>query len=109
VLTRAPDFAAPGIEVVGSWEEALEAARADPELVVIGGAEVYRLAFPHADRIHLTRVHADVDGDTFFPEPDAGEWHEVHREEHPADARHAHAMSFIELARGTAKGPRENV
>jgi dihydrofolate reductase len=70
-----------------------------PELMVIGGAEVFRLAMPHLDFLHLTRVHTRVEGDVYLPPLAAGEWREVRREEHPADDRNAIAMSFIEMER----------
>ena len=99
VLSRARDWARPGATVVRSLEEALERAGAVPELVVIGGAEVYRLALPHAQRIYLTRVHAEIPGDTVLPPLDATAWRETEREFHAADARHAHAFTFIVLER----------
>ena len=95
VLSRSRDWARPGATVVRSLEEALERAGAVPELVVIGGAEVYRLALPHAQRIYLTRVHAEISGDTVLPPLDATTWRETEREFHAADARHAHAFTFI--------------
>jgi dihydrofolate reductase len=98
VLTRAPEWRHPGVTAVRSLEEALELAAGAPELVVIGGAEVYRLALPLARRIYLTRVHTSVSGDTYLPELDAG-WREVARQSHPVDARHAHAMTFLTLER----------
>ena len=99
VLSRSRDWARPGATVVRSLEEALERAGAVPELVVIGGAEVYRLALPHAQRIYLTRVHAEIPGDTVLPPLDATAWRETEREFHAADARHAHAFTFIVLER----------
>ncbi|HTY49189.1 MAG TPA: dihydrofolate reductase [Steroidobacteraceae bacterium] len=101
VLTRAAGWSAPGVCVVHSLEHALEAAaRASaPELAVAGGEQVYRLALPQARRIHLTRVHAVVEGDARLPDIAWEAWREVARSEHPADARHAHAMSFITLER----------
>ena len=99
VLSRSRDWARPGATVVRSLEEALERAGTVPELVVIGGAEVYRLALPHAQRIYLTRVHAEIPGDTVLPPLDATAWRETEREFHAADARHAHAFTFIVLER----------
>ena len=99
VLSRSRDWARPGATVVRSLEEALERAGTVPELVVIGGAEVYRLALPHAQRISLTRVHAEIPGDTVLPPLDATAWRETEREFHAADARHAHAFTFIVLER----------
>ncbi len=88
-----------GIEYVGSFEEACALVADAPELCVIGGAAVFGLALPHATRVYLTRVHARVAGDTFFPLADLRDWHEQERVEHPADDRHAHAMSFLRLER----------
>lgn len=100
VLTRSLDWAAPpGVIVVRSMDEAIERAADAPELCVIGGAEVFRLALPLARRIDLTRVHAEVSGDTFFAPLDAREWRETAREEHPADARNAYPMTFSVLER----------
>jgi dihydrofolate reductase len=99
VLTRDPAWHAPGVVIVRSLDEALRWAQDMPELCVIGGAEVFRLAMPLARRLFLTRIHTSIDGDTFFPKLDAQRWCEVERTEHPADARHAYAMSFLTLDR----------
>lgn len=90
-----------GAVVAASLEDALaKAANADPEeVMVIGGAEIFRLALPLADRIYLTRVHATFDADTFLPGVDPARWHESWREDHAADARNPHAYSFILLER----------
>jgi dihydrofolate reductase len=105
VLTHAADFAPRGVTVVHSFAEALAQAAGSAELMVIGGAQVYRLALPHADRIHLTRVHADTPGDTRFPALDPAMWEEREREERPADAQHAYAMTFSTLSRAQARSP----
>ena len=102
VLTHSAQWAAPpGAISVHSIEEALAEARhrGAAELAVIGGAEVFRLALPLARRIDLTRVHAQVSGDVYFPPLDAREWRETERLEHPADAQHAYAMTFTVLER----------
>jgi len=97
---RAPHAIAPaGIEYVGSFEQACALVADAAELCVIGGAAVYSLALPHATRLYLTRVHASVSGDTYFPLDYLRGWHERERVEHPADERHAHAMSFLTLER----------
>jgi dihydrofolate reductase len=101
VLTRAGDWSAAGVAVVHSVEEALARAGEVAELMVIGGAEVYRLALPHAQRIYLTRVRGRVEGDTCFPAPDPAQWREVASEDHAADERHSHAMTFVTLERAT--------
>lgn len=99
VLTRSGGALPPGVEAVGSLEEALRLCAALSELFVIGGGEVYRLALARAARIELTRVHARPAGDAWFAQPDPALWREVRRCEHPADERHAHAMTFLTLER----------
>jgi dihydrofolate reductase len=99
VLSRNPGFAAQGATVVHSLDEALALSAHAAELIVIGGAEIYRCTLPLAGRIHLTRVHARIDGDTFLPGFRADEWRVVKREAWPADARHAFAMTFETLER----------
>ena len=99
VLTRRSLKAGAGVERVGSIAEALALVPEAPELCVIGGAALYAEALPQAQRLYLTRVHCFVPGDAYFPPWVASDWHEVARREHPADARHAYAMSFLTLER----------
>ncbi len=99
VVSRQPSVQAPGCEVVGSLAEALQRVDDAAEVCIIGGAEIYRLALPLADIIHLTRVHARVEADTFLPPLDPQEWRLRSREEHAADERHAYPYSFITLDR----------
>ena len=95
VLTRDTAFRAPGCETVHTLEEALKLVAPAPELMIIGGGEVYRLAWHRADRIYLTRIHAVVDGaDTFFPVLDPQEWKETSRDDHRADAKNTYDYSF---------------
>lgn len=93
VVTRNPAWTAEGVEVAHGLPEAFARARAAGEdhCFVIGGGELYALALPLADRLHWTRVEADVDGDTRFPEPGEG-WRLTGETPHPADDRHAHAF-----------------
>ena len=98
VLTRDRGFLAPGVVVVHSVEEALAHA-ADNELVAIGGAEIYRLVLPFARRLYLTHVHADVPGDTYFPDFDPTQWADVEWRMHPADEQHAYPLTFVTLER----------
>lgn len=99
VLTRAADFDAPGATVVHTLEEARRAAAGSESVMVIGGAELYRALFPEAVVLHLTEVHADVDGDVRFPDWDRTQWRETWREEHPADERHAWPYAFVRFER----------
>lgn len=99
VLTRDPGYHADGATVVTSIDAAIEACVGASELMIIGGAGVYREFLLSADRIYLTEVHADVDGDTFFPGVDTGVWREISRERHDADERNAYDYSFCVLER----------
>lgn len=97
VLTRDSGFTALGARVFHRLEDALAAAPS--ELVVIGGAELYRQLLPQVQRMYLTQVHGRFEGDAWFPEFDPAQWHEVAREDHPADERHAVPYSFVTLER----------
>lgn len=97
VLTRDSAWRAEGAEVAHSVDEALALA-GEGEVAIIGGAEIYALFLPHADRIELTEVQAEVEGDTHIPPP-GPEWIEIARTQHPArDGRPAFA--FVTLKRG---------
>ena len=101
VLTRDPDFAEDGVEVVYSFEEALRRANA-PHVAIIGGAQIYALALPLADRIELTEIDADFDGDTHVPAFDPAEWEEVSRERHEGEGA-GPSYSFVRLIRRSKK------
>jgi dihydrofolate reductase len=96
VISRQLGFRADGCVNVASVDEAL-AATAAPEIAVIGGAEIYRQILPRTEVIHLTRVHAEVAGDIYFPEIDWHEWLECECEHHPADERHRYAFTYLKL------------
>lgn len=100
VLTRSQDWAEDGAEVVHSMEEAIATANA-PHVAVIGGAEIFTLFLPHADRIELTEVQGDFEGDTVLPPFDPAIWQESARTDHPADPEHRDrpAFSFVTLVR----------
>ncbi|HKT41297.1 MAG TPA: dihydrofolate reductase [Rhodanobacteraceae bacterium] len=99
VLTRANAAPFEGQAVVHSLDEAVARVNG-AELMVIGGGEVYALAFPRATRMHLTEIAtATTDADTFFPRFDPTEWREVAREHHPADAKHPLAFDFVDYER----------
>ena len=94
VMTRDRDWQAPGCTVVHDAQAALAAAGDAPEVAIIGGAEIYALFLPLAHRIELTRVLAQMPGDTFFPPFEGPDWRCVQTTHHPADAEHAWAMDF---------------
>jgi dihydrofolate reductase len=93
------------VKVVGSLDQALELAaeiaRSDgvDELVVIGGEQIYREALPRAQRLYLTEVHADIDGDTVLPPVRWEEWREISRERHTAQGANPYDYSFVVFER----------
>jgi dihydrofolate reductase len=97
IVSRQRDLQIPGCTVVTSLAEAIAAAGDVDEIVIVGGADIYRQVLPQVQTIHLTRVHATVAGDVYFPALAPGEWHEQATEHHPADERHAHAFTFSTL------------
>ena len=99
VISSRSELQIAGCTLVDSIAAAVSLLAAAPEVMVIGGAQIYRQCLDQAATIHLTRVHADIDGDAVFPELVAGEWHERLIAQHAADARHAHEFSFFELTR----------
>lgn len=106
VLTRDSSLGAPdsNLVFVRSFEEALNYLKfcgdtLKSELFIIGGAEIYKQLLPKISCIHLTIVHHHFEGDVYFPELNAAEWHEVSRQMHTSDEAHAYAYSFITLER----------
>ncbi|WP_054940865.1 dihydrofolate reductase [Paenibacillus ihuae] len=77
VITRDTDFQPEGAEVIHSLEEALAEGRKEDELMVIGGAEIYRMMLPYADKLIVTRIDEEFEGETKFPEVEWDEWEEV--------------------------------
>lgn len=99
VVTRDPDYRAPGCQVVHSLEQALEAGAGHAEVMVIGGAELYRQALGRAQRMYLTLVRAEVEGDTLFPDIEPQQWRELERESHRADEKNQYDYDFVILQR----------
>ena len=101
VITRNAAYRAEGVSVVLSLAEALALARhiamldGAEEAVVIGGAEIYQVALPQADRLYFTEVHARVEGDAVLPEIDWSQWLEVSREHHAPQAPNRYDYSFV--------------
>ena len=113
---QTPDFHVRELTMVHSLKEAFRKAREVAsnnmkEIAIIGGASVYEQALPVADRIHLTVVHASIEGDVRFPELEPGTWREVSRAKRGADERNGYDLSFIELVRqssGSASAPEDD-
>lgn len=99
IITKNPEFQVEGCITVHSLEDAIEAANEieENEAFIIGGAEIYRLSLPFADKIYLTEVHHAFEGDTFFPAIDKDIWEEVNRIDHATDEKHLYKYSFVEL------------
>jgi dihydrofolate reductase len=99
VISAQQGYAAPGCDTVASPAAAIAAAGAADEVMIIGGGEIYRLFLPVAKRIYLTRVHAELAGDAYFPVIDMQDWREVTRDEHAADANNEYDYAFVTLER----------
>ncbi len=100
VLTRQGAAPFAGMECVASIEQAHAAVEGIDELCVIGGGEIFNVTLPVATRMHLTWVDTSVaDADAFFPRFDADLWSIIHRQTHPADAKHAMSFEFVDYVR----------
>lgn len=101
IVTRNPDYQPAGVETADSVETALQKAgkAGDHHVFVAGGRKIYEVALALADEVQLTRVHAAVEGDVFFPTLPPEQWDMVETERHEADERHAHAFTFQRYAR----------
>lgn len=101
VITRNDAFQVDGVRRAPRFEDALRlaAAEAGPEgeIMIIGGSGVYRLALPYANRLYISEIHGQIDGDTRFPEFDKAEWRETARQFVPRgnDAKATHDCSFV--------------
>jgi len=94
VLTRDRGWRHPGVDLAHDLDQALLGVAGDAEVFVAGGAEVYAQALARADRIYLTVIHAEIEGDARFPELEPTEWTLVEDQRHEADERHAFPYSF---------------
>jgi dihydrofolate reductase len=95
VITRQPDYRPPGVTVAASLDEARRLAAGDTELFYIGGGEIYRQVLPIVERIYMTRVHAQVTGDTAFPELASSQWRLMEQTEHGADKSNDFPFSIL--------------
>lgn len=98
VISRNPRFSAVACELADSLQQA-RALAAGPELMVIGGGELYRMALPESNRMFLTVVDCEPEADTWFPPWQESEWQLVGSVSHPADSEHAHAFEMQEWLR----------
>lgn len=101
IVTRDKTFRAKGCKVASSIEEAFKIAQksiGNNEIFIIGGAEIFKLAIPYVDKIYLTKVNAEVEGDTFF-EIDQTKWKVAKQEDFTADEKNEFDYSFIDLVK----------
>jgi dihydrofolate reductase len=97
VVTRQKDFSAPNCTIVNSIEQGIAIANkaGEPETFIIGGAQIYKEGMALTQRMYLTEIQADIEGDTYFPEIVLTKWREVSRIHHPADERHKFKFDFV--------------
>ncbi len=95
VLTRSPDFHAEGVVTANTLQQALDYASVEDEVMIIGGSSIYELALPGADRLYLTYVESDCEGDAWFPEFDIERWRIIASEQHAADEKNSSDYRFV--------------
>jgi dihydrofolate reductase len=101
VISRRQDYQAPGAEVVKDFDAALAVAQkaTSGEVFVIGGSEIFREALPRTDRLYMTLIDADIEGDTWFPTLKASDWQEVERATRAPDDQTSHPLTFVTLVK----------
>ncbi len=97
IITRNIDYKVPdGCLLASSVEDAVSKVRNDDEAFIIGGAEIYKQSLAIADKIYLTRIHHNFEGDAFFPEIDETKWNLVSQQDYQPDEKNQYAFSFLE-------------
>jgi len=99
ILSRQQGLQIEGCTVINTIDEALAAASSAEEIMVMGGAEIYTLLFEQADRLYITEIDGEFEGDAWFPDFDPSQWQETFRESHTPDEKNVYAYSFITLER----------
>ncbi len=94
VITRDQKWNAPDVDVANSLQEVFTYCRDEREIFIIGGAEIYKQALPYANKILLTRVHTEIEGDAYFPTFDLSEWKLTDSTFHDSDEKHAFSFTF---------------
>lgn len=103
VMTQNPDFSAEGVDVVHSVEETLARYGGVEELFIFGGSEIYRLFFPHADRLYITKIHQTFEADTYFPAFDESEWRIVSRAPGERNEKNPYDYEFLVYERANGR------
>ena len=99
IVTRDRNYKAGNCIVVNNVEDALKAAKGSSEVMVIGGAEIYRLFFPAANRLYITKVHGTFEADTYFPEFNEHEWVKVREQFVEKDSENSHSYTIMVFER----------
>jgi dihydrofolate reductase len=99
VISRNAELSIPGVQVFKSVESALKTLQDVDEVIIMGGGQLYQQMLPQADKLYLTLIDADLEGDTLFPDWTEFQWHNIERVSHPVDERHAYAFDFVTLER----------
>lgn len=94
VISRQATYADPQVRAARSLDEALQLASGDHEVFITGGSQIFAMALPHVDRMYLTRIHCELDGDTHFPDVDWSRWRLIEQQTHRADDRNQYDYSF---------------
>ena len=100
ILTRDSNYQAEGCTVFQSLNEIFKHCKDVEEVMITGGAEIYKHTLEQVSHLYLTEVHTEIEGDTFFPEFDKGDWLEIERKDHSADEKNEYDYSFVVLERG---------
>ena len=103
VVTKDRKFSAAGVIAVHSVDDAVKKANENKEIFVIGGASIYEQFLPKADRMYLTLIDGEFEGDAFFPKFNPGEWMEIQSERHAADKDNPYDYVFVTLERNIKK------
>lgn len=95
VISRSRDFTPEGVEVVASFDAALRATAGEDEVFIVGGSSIYELALPITDRLYVTQVHTDMEGDVFFPPFDTSRWKLADESSRQLDEKSGLEYSFL--------------
>ena len=95
IITKQKDYKANGCLIAHSLEEAIEIAKGQDELFIIGGKQIYDQSLALANKMYITRIHTHIDGDTSFPQYDENQWEMTSYTEREADGKNAYPLSFL--------------
>ncbi len=102
VISHQTDYAPAGVLVAHSIDQALQLVAGDNEVFVAGGAQIYQQMLPRADRLYLTSIHEEFEGDTDFPEYEESDWQLISEENQEPDEKTPYPYSFLVYERKTA-------